>query len=199
MKGFITSSPGFTSLTFAAAPGFDTSHYQPNVYFGAAYSSRARLVITKADFALQANYHFARPSSSPGARQANFSVSNGGGWSGDGITLPVMLDLEDDCVGLSTSATVSWIKDFSDMYHSKTGRYPVLYTNPPFWLSCTGGSSAFVKTNPVVLARHTSSSGMPPGGWPYYTIWQFNDGYKYGGDLDTFNSDITKLKKLASG
>lgn len=109
-----------------------------------------------------------------------------------------MLDLEGDCA-LSASATVSWIQDFSDTYHASTGRYPLLYTNPSWWQSCTGDSSAFVDTNPLVLARYSSSAGTPPGGWPYYTIWQFNDSYGYGGDLDTFNGEETGLQKLASG
>ncbi|KAI1406339.1 glycoside hydrolase family 25 protein [Hypoxylon fuscum] len=148
---------------------------------------------------IRGGYHFAHPDTSSGAAQANYFLANGGSWSNDGITLPGMLDLEGNCAGLSTSAMVSWIKDFSDTYHSKTGRYPLLYTNPSWWSSCTGGSSAFINTNSLVLARYSSSSGTPPGGWPYYTIWQFNDAYQYGGDSDTFNGDIAGLKKLAAG
>ena len=67
-----------------------------------------------------------------------------GGWSGDGITLPGALDIECEdvpcvmltplkvdlldnpygkkCYGLSASAMVSWIQDFSDTYHSATKR-----------------------------------------------------------------------------
>ena len=71
-----------------------------------------------------------------------------GGWSGDGITLPGALDIEcklahvapctysglitfadnpsgAECYGLSASAMVSWIKDFSNTYHSSTGVYVV--------------------------------------------------------------------------
>lgn len=107
-----------------------------------------------------------------------------------------MLDLEGDCAGLSTSAMVSWIGDFSDTYRGRTGRYPLLYTNPSWWSSCTGGSGAFVNTNPLVLARYAGSAGALPGGWPYYTIWQFNDAYKYGGDSDTFNGDREYLVLL---
>ncbi|KAK6952685.1 hypothetical protein Daesc_004977 [Daldinia eschscholtzii] len=219
MKAFITAFLSFGSLALAAVPGFDISHYQPSVDFTAAYNSGARFVIIKATEGtsykdpkfsahytgatkaglIRGGYHFARPGSSSGAAQANYFLANGGGWSGDGITLPGMLDLEGDCAGLSASAMVSWIRDFSNTYHGKTGRYPLLYTNPSWWSSCTGGSNAFVNTNPLVLARYSSSAGTPPGGWPYYTIWQFNDSYKYGGDSDTFNGDITQLKKLAKG
>ncbi|KAI1462972.1 glycoside hydrolase family 25 protein [Daldinia caldariorum] len=219
MKAFITTCLGFGSLALAAVPGFDISHYQSSVDFAAAYNSGARFVIIKATEGtsykdpkfsahytgatnaglIRGGYHFARPGSSSGAAQASYFLANGGGWSGDGLTLPGMLDLEGDCAGLSASAMVAWIRDFSNTYRAKTGRYPLLYTNPSWWASCTGDSSAFVDTHPLVLARYSSSAGTPPGGWPYYTIWQFNDAYKYGGDSDTFNGDLTQLKKLAQG
>ena len=43
---------------------------------------------------IRGSYHFARPDISSGATQANYFASNGGGWSGDGITLPGSLDIE---------------------------------------------------------------------------------------------------------
>ncbi|KAI1452964.1 glycoside hydrolase family 25 protein [Annulohypoxylon moriforme] len=219
MMSLITVFIGLVSLTLAAVPGFDISHYQSSVDFAAAYSSGARFVIIKAtegtsyidpSFSthyagatnaglIRGGYHFAVPDSSSGAAQADYFLAHGGGWSGDGNTLPGMLDLEGDCAGLSTSAMVSWIQDFSNTYHGKTGRYPLLYTNPAWWASCTDGSSAFVDTNTLVLARYSSSAGTPPGGWPYYTIWQFNDVYQYGGDSDTFNGELSSLQKLATG
>jgi len=148
-------------------------------------------------------YHFARPSESSGAAQADYFIAHGGGWSADGITLPGMLDLEsestDECWSLSRSSMVSWIKAFSDRYYSQTGRYPMLYTNPSWWKDCTGNSNAFVNTNPLVLAHYSSSVGTIPGGWPYQTIWQNSDSYTYGGDSDLFNGSIDNLRKLASG
>lgn len=114
-----------------------------------------------------------------------------------------MLDLEGsdkgNCWGLSQSAMVSWIKAFSDRYRDKTGRDCLIYTNPSWWKECTGGSNAFVKTNPLVLARYADAPGEAPGGWPYETIWQFDDKYKYGGDSDTFNGDMAALTRLATG
>ncbi|KAI2464507.1 glycoside hydrolase family 25 protein [Annulohypoxylon bovei var. microspora] len=219
MMSLITMFICLGSLALAAVPGFDISHYQLNMDFAAAYSSGARFVIIKAtegtsyidpSFSthytgatnaglFRGGYHFAQPDSSSGTAQANYFLAHGGDWSGDGMTLPGMLDLEGDCAGLSTSAMVSWIQDFSITYYDKTGRYPLLYTNPSWWTSCTAGSSAFVDTNPLVLARYSSSAGTPPGGWPYYTIWQFNDAYQYGGDSDTFNGELSALQKLASG
>jgi GH25 family lysozyme M1 (1,4-beta-N-acetylmuramidase) len=152
---------------------------------------------TNAGF-IRGGYHFAHLDTSSGAAQAKYFMAHGGGWSGDGITLPGMLDLEGSCV-LSASATVAWIKDFSNTYHAATGVYPLLYTNPSWWTSCTGNSNAFVSTNPLVLARYASSAGTPPGGWPYYTFWQFNDAYAYGGDSDVFNGDMAGLLRIAHG
>ncbi|KAI0198657.1 glycoside hydrolase family 25 protein [Astrocystis sublimbata] len=218
MKATLASALALANGALAAVQGFDISHYQSSVNFGAAYSSGARFVIIKATEGttyqdpkfsshyagatnaglIRGGYHFAHLDASSGAAQANYFLAHGGGWSGDGITLPGMLDLEGSCV-LSASGAVSWIKDFSDTYHAKTGVYPLIYTNPSWWSSCTGNSKAFVNTNPLVLARYASSAGTPPGGWPYYTIWQFNDAYKYGGDSDTFNGDMAALLRLAKG
>ncbi|KAI1428920.1 glycoside hydrolase family 25 protein [Xylaria sp. FL1777] len=218
MKATLISLLALAKSALATVQGFDISHYQPSVNFAAAYSAGARFVIIKAtegttyidsSFSshysgatsagfIRGGYHFAHLDTSSGATQANYFLAHGGGWSGDGITLPGMLDLEGDCV-LSVSATVAWIKDFSDTYHSKTGVYPLLYTNPSWWSSCTGNSNAFTSTNPLVLARYSSSAGTPPGGWPYYTFWQYNDAYAYGGDSDVFNGDMAGLVRIAKG
>ncbi|KAI9449737.1 glycoside hydrolase superfamily [Lactarius psammicola] len=59
-------------------------------------------------------YHFAHPDTSSGATQANFLLAHGGGWSGDGITLPAVIDLEGNCYGLTAAQMVAWIQDFSN-------------------------------------------------------------------------------------
>lgn len=110
-----------------------------------------------------------------------------------------MLDLEAGCWDLSTDDMVAWIKAFSDRYQCKTGRYPMLYTNPSWWAECTGDSDAFVDTNPLVLASWASEPGTIPGGWPSQTIWQNNDDYEYGGDSDIFNGSYDELVALATG
>ncbi|OCL06091.1 glycoside hydrolase family 25 protein [Glonium stellatum] len=200
-------------------PGFDISHYQSTVDFTRAHSAGLRFVIikatestnyvdpkfsehytgaTKAGF-IRGGYHFARPGSSSGAAQANYFLRHGGGWSADGITLPGMLDLEDDRSGLSTSAMVAWIQDFVNTYHAATTRYPILYTNRGWWQTCTGGSSAFASTCPLHLASWNSAPGAIPGGWGYQTIWQYNDSCEWGGDSDAFNGSLGRLKVLAKG
>ncbi|KAM7211971.1 glycoside hydrolase family 25 protein [Rhypophila decipiens] len=224
MKSFILAGTALVGAAQAAVQGFDVSHYQSSVNFAAAYNSGARFVIIKATESnnyidpkfnshytgatsaglIRGGYHFAHPGATTGAVQADYFIAHGGGWSSDGITLPGMLDLENAsgyaaCWGLSQSAMVSWIKAFSDRYRSRTGVYPMLYTNPSWWSSCTGNSNAFVNTNPLVLARYASAPGTIPGGWPYQTIWQNSDSYAYGGDSDIFNGDLAGLKRLAKG
>lgn len=204
--------------------GFDISNYQPNVNFAGAYSAGARFVIIKAtegtsyispSFSKQytgatnagfirGGYHFAHPDSSTGATQATYFLAHGGGWSGDGITLPGMLDIEYNpngatCYGLSASAMVTWIKSFVTTYHTKTGVYPMIYSTADWWSTCTGNSAAFNQLCPLVLARYASSPGTIPGGWPFQTIWQNSDAFAYGGDSDIFNGSLDQLKKIALG
>src|SRR3954469_22984504 len=120
-------------LIAAAAParaagvvyGMDVSGYQGNVAWSTAYANGARFAYVKATegttytnpyFAQQYNgsynvgmirgaYHFAHPNSSSGTTQADYFAAHGGGWSGDGKTLPPALDIEynpsgAECYGL---------------------------------------------------------------------------------------------------
>ena len=158
---------------------------------------------TNAGF-IRGGYHFAHPDSSSGATQAKYFIAHGGGWSGDGITLPGMLDIEYNpsgatCYGLSASAMVSWISDFVNTYHASEGVYPLIYTTNDWWTTCTGDSTAFSSTCPLVLARYGSSPGTIPGNWGYQTFWQNADSYTYGGDSDIFNGGLSQLKAIASG
>ncbi|OAQ65551.1 N,O-diacetyl muramidase [Purpureocillium lilacinum] len=170
--------PGQLQGPISTVQGFDISHYQTNVDFLAAYGSGARFVIVKAteggtfidpkfqghtDDAVNAGfvhgaYHFARPSSSSGSQQADFFLANGGTWVADGMTLPGMLDLENNpsgsqCYGLSQSDMVNWIVDFVDTYSGSTGRFPMIYTTNNWWNTCTGDYSGFSGYSPLVLAR----------------------------------------------
>ncbi|RMD43170.1 hypothetical protein DV735_g1966, partial [Chaetothyriales sp. CBS 134920] len=227
MKHISAVAAGIAALAgvaHASVAGFDISHYQSDVDFASAYSSGARFVIIKATEGtsytdpkfsdhyvaatnagfIRGGYHFAQPASSTGAAQANFFIANGGGWSGDGITLPGMLDLEynpsgDSCYGLSASDLVDWISDFIETYNSSEGVYPLIYTSTSWWTQCTGNSDAFGSKSPLVIARYSSSVGDLPAGWSYYTIWQYSDSYTYGGDADSFNGDESQLQALALG
>lgn len=210
----------------ATAPqvyGMDVSNYQGNVNWPAAKSAGAAFVYIKAtesttfqnpNFAQQYNgsaavgiirgaYHFALPDRSSGATQANYFVSHGGGWSADGITMPPMLDMEynpygaSTCYGLSPSQMVSWVRDFSNTVHARTGRYPVIYTSMYWWNECTGSNASFGATNPLFIARYASTPGPMPAGWGFQSIWQFNDQGTFPGDQDVFNGSLAQLKTFA--
>ncbi|MER5752839.1 GH25 family lysozyme [Streptomyces sp. NPDC002088] len=149
-------------------------------------------------------YHFALPDVSGGTAQADWFFTHGGGWSADGTTLPPALDIEYNpygatCYGLSTSAMVSWIKAFSTEMHSLTGRYPMIYTTTSWWTTCTGNSSAFATTNPLWVARYSTSVGTLPAGWSAQSIWQYADSGTFPGDQDVFNGTTAQLQALALG
>ena len=205
----------------AVVEGIDVSGYQGNVDWTAQWNAGKRFAYTKASegnyytnpyFAQQYNgsynvgmirgaYHFATPNDSSGANQATYFLAHGGGWSKDGKTLPGALDIEYNpygatCYGLSQSAMVSWIRDFLNTYKAKTGRDPVIYTNLDWWTQCTGNSSAFNSTNPLWVARYASAPGTLPGGWPFYTIWQWTSSPL---DQNHFNGDYSRLQALANG
>ncbi|MGH3739165.1 MAG: GH25 family lysozyme [Micromonosporaceae bacterium] len=147
-------------------------------------------------------YHFALPDRSGGATQARYFVANGGGWTADGKTLPGALDIEYNpygggtCYGKSPRAMVRWIKDFSDTYQKKTGRYPTIYSTTNWWQTCTGNSRAFGKTNPLWLARYNTTIGTLPSGWKHHTIWQYSSSPI---DQNWFNGSYQRLKTFARG
>jgi GH25 family lysozyme M1 (1,4-beta-N-acetylmuramidase) len=93
---------------------------------------------------------------------------------------------------------VNWIRDFSNTYHSKVGRYPVIYTSTNWWKTCTGDSPVFASTSPLWIARYASSVGSLPSGWRYYTFWQYADHGPVPGDQDYYNGDLAGLKRQAT-
>lgn len=213
---------------FAAAtgtvPGMDVSGYQGNVYWQGAWNNGARFAYVKATegtsytnpyFAQQYNgsynvgmirgsYHFARPNVSSGKTQADYFVSHGGGWSRDGKTLPGTLDIEynpygSTCYGLSQISMAAWISSFSNEYHLRTGRWPVIYTSTSWWTQCVGTKGNFSANSPLWVARYASAPGTLPYAWTYYTFWQYADSGTYPGDQDLFNGAYTRLQALANG
>lgn len=118
------------------------------------------------------------------------------------MTLPPALDIEynpygDSCYDLSQSAMVSWIRDFSNTVESLTGRYPTIYTTTDWWTTCTGNYGGFGATNPLWIARYSSSPGTLPNGWSYQTFWQYADSGTFPGDQDYFNGAYSRLQALA--
>jgi len=217
MRDFDPSDVGAT----ATVPGIDVASYQGNVNWATQWSNGKRFAYVKATegtsytnpyFAQQYNgsynvgmirgaYHFALPNNSSGAAQANYFVDHGGGWSADGKTLPGALDIEYNpygatCYGLSDAAMVSWIRSFSDTYHSRTGRWPVIYTTTDWWSNCTGNQGDFSSTNPLWVARYASSVGTLPYNWGFHTFWQYTSTPL---DQNTFNGAMDRLQVLAKG
>lgn len=199
-------------------PGMDVSGYQGNVNWSAAKSNGARFAYIKATEGttyknpyfssqylgsyhagiIRGAYHFALPNVSSGATQANFFVSHGGGWSNDGKTLPPALDMEwnpygSSCYGKSQAGMVAWIHDFANTVHSRTGRYPTIYTSTSWWTLCTGNNGGF-GADPLWVARYSSTVGTLPRGWSFYTIWQNADHGVFPGDHDYFNGAYDRLQ-----
>jgi GH25 family lysozyme M1 (1,4-beta-N-acetylmuramidase) len=204
--------------------GMDVSSHQGNVNWRAAWNNGARFAYVKATEGtyyrnpyftqqyegsyyigmIRGAYHFARPDTTSGATQADYFVAHGGGWSRDGKTLPGMLDIEWNpygrvCYGLSKAGMVRWIKAFSDEYHRRTTRWPVIYTATSWWSECTGNLGDFTSTNPLAVAYYSSWPGPLPYRWSYYTFWQYADHGVFPGDQDVFSASYTRLRVLATG
>ena len=222
----LVATVAFTASPAAAAPagtqGLDVSGHQGNVNWSAQWSAGARFAYIKATegtyytnpyFAQQYNgsynvgmirgsYHFARPDTTTGATQADYFVAHGGGWSKDGKTLPGALDIEynpygSECYGLSQASMRSWITSFSNEYHAKTTRWPVLYTTTDWWNTCIGNYNAWSGNSPLWIARYASAVGALPPGYSVYSFWQWSSSGTFAGDSDVWNGTLARLKVLA--
>ncbi|MER8009456.1 lysozyme [Streptomyces sp. SLBN-31] len=219
----ITGSPDSSPPTTRTvhSQGVDVSSHQREVAWSTLWSSGVNWAYTKAtegtfyrnpyfdqqyDGAydtgmIRGAYHFATPDSSSGTAQADYFVDHGGGWAGDGRTLPGALDVEwnpygDSCYGKSESGMVTWIRDFLNRYRARTGRDAVIYTSAAWWASCTGDYAGF-GSNPLWVARYASSVGELPAGWSSYTMWQYTASGQTVGDHDKFNGTADKLRQFA--
>lgn len=218
------SPSGTVSPLATQTLGMDVSGYQGNVNWASAWANGGKFVYIKATestsytnpyFTQQYNgsynvgmirgsYHFATPDTSGGATQADYFIAHGGGWSGDGKTLPGALDIEYNpygatCYGLSQASMVSWIHAFANEYHAREGVYPVIYSTYDWWSTCTGNNSGFATTSPFWIAKYTSTAGTLPAGYGFYTFWQYADAGTFPGDQDRFNGDLSRLQALALG
>lgn len=205
-------------------PGIDVSHYQGTINWGSVHSAGIQFAYIKdtegttyKDPAFNANYlnaynsqvirgayHFARPDVSGGAAQATYFATHGGAWSADNLTLPGMLDLEGGCYGKSAAGMQAWITDFYNTYKSATKRDVVIYTSASWWNSCTGGWGGMSAKSPLFVAYWTTgASPVIPGGFPYWTFWQYSDSGSVSGisgavDRDRFSADRSRLLALAN-
>ncbi|WP_426996327.1 GH25 family lysozyme [Pseudarthrobacter sp. N5] len=174
--------------------------------FNAQYSGAAAAGL------LRGAYHFGLPNVSSGAAQANFFVSNGGGWAADGATMPPVLDIEDNpygdrCYGMTPDQAATWVRDFTKTVYQLTTKQAMIYTSYWFWRDCLGNTSEFTSANPLWLASYWTDNPAIPGGWPTYTAWQYANNYAdpsqsrlatFPGDQNVFNGSMDQLRKLAS-
>ena len=209
----------------AGIMGMDVSGWQPTVNWSAEYSKGARFAYVKATEGtgytspsftsqyrgsynvgmIRGAYHFALPSVSSGAAQADYFVNNGGGWSGDGRTLPGLLDVEynpystlgNTCYNMSHAQMNTWIKSFTDRYKQRTGRLPAIYTTTDWWRTCTGNTAQFNNHPLHIAAYNTTSPGAMPNGWSTYDIWQFSASGPFSGDSNQYRGSWSQLQSMA--
>jgi GH25 family lysozyme M1 (1,4-beta-N-acetylmuramidase) len=220
----VSAATALSPASVPQLPGIDVSAYQgdidwsvvaPHIDFAYAKATEGTYY-TNADFynqyegpyqhgVIRGAYHFAIPNNSSGATQANYFIAHGGGWSGDGRTLPGALDIEynpygSECYGLTQSQMVSWIHSFVNQYAAREHVYPVIYSTTDWWTTCTGDSGVFGGTDPLWIANYTAShGGTLPNGWGFYTFWQYADHGTYPGDQDVFNGAYSQLQAIAKG
>jgi GH25 family lysozyme M1 (1,4-beta-N-acetylmuramidase) len=211
----------FAASAIAYADGVDLSHWQGSVNWSRVKGDDVTFAFMKAtegeyytDPTLAKNwagaekvgiyraaYHFARPSLAAGsaARQARYFVSKAGTFADKG-DLPPVLDLE-ATGGLSPAALRSWVSTWLTTTESLTGRRPILYFSPYFWIDHLGNSTAFTKY-PLWIAHYTTGAPKIPGGWPTWTFWQRTssgsvDGISGHVDMNRFNGTSAQLAALA--
>jgi GH25 family lysozyme M1 (1,4-beta-N-acetylmuramidase) len=208
--------------TVPQLPGIDVSAYQGNINWGSikpyidfSYAKATEgTYYTNPDFynqyegpyyagIIRGAYHFAIPDNSSGQTQADYFSAHGGGWSGDGKTLPGALDIEynpygSECYGLTHSQMVTWIWNFVKEYAYRWHVYPAIYTTTDWWTSCTGNYGGFGNYDPLWIANYSAShGGTLPNGWGFYTFWQYRDNGMLPGDQDVFNGAYSRLQTLA--
>jgi GH25 family lysozyme M1 (1,4-beta-N-acetylmuramidase) len=205
--------------------GVDVSSHQLTVDWRAAWNQGSRFAYVKATEAtnyinpyfpaqyrgsesvgmLRGAYHFAIPSVSTGAQQANYFINNGGGWSADGKTLPPLLDVEynpypslgNSCYNMSATQMVDWIKDFSNTMYNRTGRVPMIYTTTDWWNTCTGSSRSFANHPLHIASYNNNGAGRMPAGWTGYDLWQYTDSGPVVGDWNQWPASLTSLQAFA--
>jgi GH25 family lysozyme M1 (1,4-beta-N-acetylmuramidase) len=208
--------------TLAYADGIDISHWQGTVNWRKVKADDVAFAFMKAtegtsyaDPTLTSNwagaekvgiyraaYHFARPSTAAGSAsaQARFFVATAGKFGNAG-DLPPVLDLE-ATGGLGPAALRHWVRTWLTTVERLTGRTPMLYFSPSFWVDHLGNSTAF-HHYPLWIAHYTTGSPTVPGGWPTWTFWQRTSSGHVSGigglvDLNRFNGSSARLAALAN-
>jgi lysozyme len=115
------------------------------------------------------------------------------------------LDIEHNPDPQGQTMSIPQMEAFVQHIHSKTGRWPIIYTNPGGW---TGQSSQVAAQCPLWVAVW-GTQPVVPAPWSNWTIWQFTDGnngplpHSIDGigtaDFDRFNGDQAALLQFFQG
>lgn len=156
-------------------------------------------------------YAFAIPNYSDGTSQADYMV-NYTNYKIGNLFMPMAVDLEYDpyassdgtniCYGLSPSAMVTWISQFTTETQKLTGQLPIIYTTANWWNTCTGSSKAF--TGDVLwVAAYAINTPPLPASWNDWSFWQYTSSGTVNGintpgatDLDYFTSGPSTQQTL---
>lgn len=123
-------------------------------------------------------YHFARPTLVGGSPTTD-AVAEADAFARQvqavgGAQLPPTLDLE-VTGGLTPTQLAAWTGQFLTRVRADTGREPMIYTGPYFWMDNVG-STAF-SSYPLWEADYTTDPApMSFGGWSSWQLWQYSDG-----------------------
>ena len=134
-------------------------------------------------------------------------------YQSSGLMLPVVLDIEPDpyvategtnanaCYGQTTQGLVSWISDFLTEMHTLSNKTPIIYTDPSFWSTCTGNSTAF-SSYPLWVANYGVTSPTVPAGWSTPTFWQYTNAGTVAGVTGAVDQDyltpLTQTSKVGT-
>ena len=218
----VAALSALAASALAYADGIDVSHWQGTVNWSKVDNAGVQFAFMKAtdgtsytdpQFATnwaaarshgiyRGAYHFAEPSSSSGsaAAQARHFVSTVGSLTHAG-DLPPVLDLE-TTGGLGSTALRSWVSTWLSTVEQLTGRNPMIYVSPYFWIDNLGNSTAF-HHYPLWVAHYGVSSPKVPGGWPTWSFWQRTSSGHVAGisgyvDMNRFNGSSAQLAKFAN-
>lgn len=176
-----------------------TTYTSPN--YGDVYDARNAGLYSGA-------YHFARPSY-PVRSDALAEADHFTDVIGDirtANTLPPVLDLE-DAGSLSQGDLVQWVQLFLERVRSNTGRAPIIYVSPSFWSSKMADHQGFQQYALWVAHYTSASSPIVPGGWKFYSFWQYSSSKTTPGisggvgsvDQNSFNGGASQLASFANG
>ncbi|RKR83713.1 lysozyme [Mucilaginibacter gracilis] len=157
---------------------------------------------------IRGGYHFLNFQNSPADVQVENFLACGIDYSVMNV-LPPVLDVEwqvpqalNDYIKPNRTACVQLVADWLSAVELRTGRVPMIYTNPSFWRDFLGNPSGF-ENYPLWTSGYSNNPPAMIPGWSHYTFWQNSGTGKISsinGDVDTdvFNGEMDDLIRLAS-